>query len=77
MIVDKHTNPERDIYYLGSMVIELLSETEETSFDYINIYQELKSRIEISFKLYILTLDWLFLLGTISKGKNGTLEKCF
>lgn len=77
MIVNKNINPERDLYYLGGKVIEILQDIDGTEFDYFEVFQRLNSQKSISLNLYILVLDWLFLLKAIKKGKNGILEKCF
>lgn len=77
MIVNKNINPERDLYYLGGKVIEILQDIDENEFDYFEVFQRLNSQKSISLNLYILVLDWLFLLKAIKKGKNGILEKCF
>lgn len=77
MIVSKNINPERDLYYLGGKVIELLSQSKNTEFDYYEVYNKLNENHNLSINLFCLVLDWLFILGAIKKGKKGVLEKCF
>jgi len=78
MIIDKNTNPERDLYYLGGILIDILSKKKKIKeFDYLELYNLFNQRQEITINLYALTLDWLFILGLVTKGKNGTIEKCF
>lgn len=77
MIVDKNINPERDLYYLGGILIDVLATKNSVDIDYIDLYQLLKQKQEISINLYSLTLDWLFILGVVSKGENGKIKKCF
>lgn len=77
MIVDKNINPERDLYYLGGVLIDLLSDKKANEFDYLDLYELLNKRLTISINLYSLTLDWLFILGAITKGENGKVIKCF
>lgn len=77
MIVDKNINPERDLYYLGGILIDVLASKNSVDIDYIDLYQLLKQKQEISINLYSLTLDWLFILGVVSKGENGKIKKCF
>lgn len=77
MIVDKNINPERDLYYLGGVLIDILSQEKRSEFDYIDLYRIFNQRQEIATNLYSLTLDWLFILGLITKSKNGTIKKCF
>lgn len=77
MIVSKNTNPEKDLYYLGSKVIELLGASNNVKFDYFKLYQSLNTEQKVSLNLYSLVLDWLFILGIIKNSNNGTIEKCF
>lgn len=77
MIVNKNTSPERDLYYLGGKVIEILDLSNNTEFDYFELYADLSRNQSISINLFSLVLDWLFILGVIKKGKKGLLEKCF
>lgn len=77
MIISKDINPERDYYYLGAKVIEILSKTDDKEQDYFSTFEELKSSENISINLFVLTLDWLFLLGVIDKSEKGYIKKCF
>jgi len=77
MIISKNTNPERDLYYLGGKVIELLASSKNTKHDYFELYIRLNNAQAISFNLYVLTLDWLFVLGAIKNSTDGCIEKCF
>lgn len=75
MIVNNNGNPERDVYYLGAKVIELLPNKD--SFEFFEIFEKLSQTEKITVQLYVLVLDWLFLLGVIKKDKKGLLKKCF
>lgn len=77
MIVDKNINPERDLYYLGGILIDVLSHKKDTDIDYMDLYKLFNQKQEITINLYSLTLDWLFILGLIAKGENGKIKKCF
>jgi len=77
MIISKDINPERDFYYLGAKVIEILSMPENESFLLIDVYETFKKVENISLNLFILTLDWLFISGVISEIENGKIIKCF
>lgn len=76
MIVSKDINPERDVYYLGAMVIEILS-TEPDFFDFFDVYSKVNLSEKVSMNLYSLTLDWLYLVGVIENSKEGHIQKCF
>ena len=77
MIVNKNINPERDLYYLGGKVIEVLNGSKQAQFDYFELYILLNKTNKVSLNLFSLALDWLFILGVIKKGNKGVIEKCF
>jgi hypothetical protein len=77
MIVDNNTNPERDLYYLGGVLIDLISNKEDDEIDYMDLYKNFNQKQEITINLYSLTLDWLFILGLVNKGENGKIKRCF
>lgn len=77
MIVNKNTNPERDLYYLGALVIEIIDSANKVEFDYLELYKLLNKDRKVSISLYSLVLDWLFLLGTIKNSHKGIILKCF
>jgi len=77
MIISKNTNPERDLYYLGGKVIEILASSENVQFDYFELYAMMNKEQAISLSLYILVLDWLFILGAIKNSNHRYIERCF
>lgn len=77
MIINKNTNPERDLYFLGGKVIEVLNALTQKEVDYFELFISVNKLNKISLNLYSLVLDWLFILGVIKKGNKGQIEKCF
>lgn len=75
MINDNNTNPQRDLYYLGGVVIDILYHASEDE-SFFDIFGKVHERESISMNLFSLTIDWLFLLDAVNF-KNGRLEKCF
>ncbi|MBK1855493.1 hypothetical protein JO972_11025 [Verrucomicrobiaceae bacterium 5K15] len=76
MIVGKDTHPERKVYYWGALVLEVLSSSKEDHLNSFAVYENLKSNHDISAELFLLTLDWLYLVGAID-GEKGRIQKCF
>lgn len=77
MIVNKNINPERDLYYLGGKVIEVLNSFTKKEIDYFDLFLSVNKTNKVSLNLYSLVLDWLFILGVIKKGNKGLIIKCF
>ncbi|NRB11305.1 MAG: hypothetical protein HRU35_06830 [Rickettsiaceae bacterium] len=76
MIINKNFHPEQSLYYWGAVVLDVIKTFADKSIDYLTIYEEVKKEYNISFELFSLTLDWLFILGTI-ENKKGRIKKCF
>jgi predicted CoA-binding protein len=76
MIVSKDINPERDVYYLGAKVIEVISSLPQ-EVDFFDVYKLINSSEEVSMNLYALTLDWLYIIGIIENSESGNIRKCF
>ncbi|KAA6322613.1 hypothetical protein EZS27_027862 [termite gut metagenome] len=75
MILGKDIHPQRKIYYLGAIVIEILKSTDNRG-DFFSLYQQVSEKEKISMNLFTLTLDWLFLFGLI-ENRKGLIQKCF
>jgi len=76
MIIDKDIKPERQIYHLGALLLEILQDTPKRSFELFDVFEHMNSNEIVSINAFILTLDWLFLLGAITND-NGSITKCF
>lgn len=76
MIIDKDTNPTRDVYYIGAELLAVLDQHSSKEVDFFVAFDLLNKKISLSMSLYVLTIDWLFLLGSI-RSKKGVIEKCF
>ena len=76
MIVSKDINPEREVYYLGAKIIEII-EHAPNDVDFFDLYQKVHSLEGISMELYSLTLSWLFIVGVVENIEKGNIRKCF
>lgn len=69
MILSNDIKPDRDLYFLGSKVIEVLIDSDEKKVDYFELFKKVNSELEISLNLYTLVLDWLFIIGVIKNAR--------
>lgn len=76
MIVSKNTLPDKDIYYVGALILDVLEETDTKDVDFFWVYGQIKSFYDLSISTFSLTLDWLFLLGAVDSNE-GKITKCF
>lgn len=78
MLLPKNTNPYFSIYYFGAVVLRALSSIDEEGVvDFLKLYQQVSKTERISIQSFTLTLDWLYLLGSIKLNKRGGIVKCF
>lgn len=76
MIIGKDIKPERQIYHLGALLIEVMQSTSNRNIELFDVFERMNSHETVSVNAFILTLDWLFLLGAITNDK-GRIVKCF
>lgn len=73
MIISHDYNPERQLYYLGAKLLEVMPANRGVAL--FDAFQMLSEREDVSFSLFILTADWLFLIGAIDLD-GGELVRC-
>lgn len=76
MIIAKDINPEHSLYYIGSLIIKELTNSNAESIDFMEVYRKLHNNQQISLNIFTLSLDWLFLNSAVEI-KNGEIKKCF
>ncbi len=74
MLLPEDIKPENSIYYNGAIVLDSLkSEKEIALFD---LFEKVRKENNISFSIFILCLDWLFLLGVAQLNQKGKVLLC-
>lgn len=77
MILGRDINPERNIYYIGGLVIEALKKKNSNEYDFLELFSLIgDTENNISMNSYSMALNWLFILGVI-KNEKGSIKKCF
>ena len=74
MLLPDNIHPDNSIYYNGAFVIESLKK--EKSYKILDLYQEVKAKKKMSFSVFILCLDWLYLLEVAKFNSKGEIELC-
>ena len=77
MLTSKEINPRNNIYYVGSKIIEKLNQDNIEFVDYFELYSNINKVHKISMQVFILSIDWLFLLKVVDLDDKGKLKKCF
>ena len=74
MLLPDNIHPELSIYYNGSIVLAELNE--ESKLQIMDLYQRVKKRNGMSFPIFILSLDWLYLIDVAKINSEGVVELC-
>ena len=74
MLLPDNVHPEHSIYYNGSIVLAELNE--ESKLQIMDLYQRVKERNGMSFPIFILSLDWLYLIDVAQINSEGVVELC-
>lgn len=74
MLLPDNIHPENSIYYNGAFVLESLKK--DRSFKMLDLYQEVKRKRSMTFSVFILCLDWLYLLDVANINTKGEIELC-
>jgi hypothetical protein len=77
MLLPKDINPLNTAYYNGALTLKILEADSKSKIDFLDLYKRVRALHDVSLQSFILSLDWLFLLGSIKLSKNGKIEKCF
>ncbi len=73
MLLPDNIHPENSIYYNGAFLIQILQN--KNKLDLIDLYQEVKKIRNMSFPVFILCIDWLY-LANIAELINGRIKLC-
>ena len=74
MLLPDNIHPENSLYYNGALVLDLL--IKNGNHHILDLYQEVRLKREMSISVFVLCLDWLYLLDVITINSSGEIEVC-
>lgn len=74
MLLPDNIHPEHSIYYNGAIVIKELKIKSNQKI--IDLYQEVKKVNDMSFSIFVLSLDWLYLIDVAEINEKGCVILC-
>lgn len=77
MVINKDIKPENNLYFTGGLILEQLTYWDDENVDLLELYQKTNGMSEMSMKIFILSIDWLFILGLVKASSKGKIKKCF
>lgn len=74
MLLPDNIHPELSIYYNGSIILaELEKQTEQKFFE---LYHNVKKSNNMTLSVFVLSLDWLYLIQLAQISEKGVVKKC-
>jgi len=74
MLIPDNIHPEQTIYFNGAFVLKTIQKLRV--MDMLDLYIQTTSEREMSFPVFALCLDWLFLLDLVTLNDQGKVELC-
>lgn len=74
MLLPDNIHPELSIYYNGSVILSELEIIPEQKL--LELYYNVKKSNDMSFSVFVLSLDWLYLIQSAQINEKGVVRKC-
>ncbi len=74
MLLPDNVHPELSIYYNGFVILAELEIISEQKV--LELYHNVKKSNDMSFSMFILSLDWLYLIQLAQINEEGVVKKC-
>jgi len=73
MLLPDNIHPANSLYYNGALVLQVLQQNGK--LDMMELYQRVKVVKKMSFPVFVLCLDWLYLIS-VAELNEGRVELC-
>jgi len=74
MLLPDGIHPENSIYYNGAFVLKILQKQKKQHL--LDLYQVVKRQRNMTFPVFVLCLDWLFLIDVAVLNGKFEVELC-
>ena len=71
MLLPNNVSPQNCVYYNAAFVLEVLLKKKTLTLH--ELYHEVRKKHNMTFSLFILCLDWLYMIGSISTNDKSIL----
>lgn len=74
MLLPDNIHPENSIYYNGAFVLQALMVNSKVKL--LDLYQIVNEIHKMTYPIFVLCLDWLYLINIAKINNNGEVELC-
>ena len=74
MLIPDNIHPNQTIYFNGAFVLKTIQE--HGVMEFLDLYIKTTTKQEMSMPVFLLCLDWLFLLDLITINAYGKVKLC-
>jgi hypothetical protein len=74
MLLPDNIHPENSIYYNGAILLRELQKQAKQNL--LDLFHNVKQQRDMSFAVFVLCLDWLYLINLAVLNSNGEVELC-
>jgi len=74
MLIPDNIHPEQTIYFNGSFVLKTIQKYK--MIDMLDLYMQTTSEQNMTMPVFVLCIDWLYLLNIITLNDKGIIKLC-
>lgn len=74
MLLPDSIHPQNSIYYTGAVLLDTLQQNGAMSIT--DLFVIITQKSKMSFKLFLLSLDWLYLIKAATVNEKGEVVLC-
>lgn len=72
------SEPEKSLYVFGASIIDYLKNDKKVgTYNFIKLFDEIQQKLNISRSQFLMTLDWLYVIGIIYDLNDNEIILCF
>ena len=69
-------SPKESLYYIGGVALKIIKKNGK-SIGFVDLFSELNKELSVSVSLFVLVLDWLYMVEAAIVGDDGEVRLCF
>ena len=74
MLIPDNIHPDQTIYFNGAFVLKTIQKNRVMNL--LDLYIQTTTERKMSMPVFVLCLDWLFLINLITLNEHGKVELC-